>query len=43
LTDNECKDYASKNILINVHSLYKEIVSNTILQKIIELYELDDF
>jgi len=36
LTDSETKDFASKNILMNVNILFKKIIENVQLKKIVK-------
>jgi len=40
LTDSETKDFASKNILMNVNTLFKKIMENVQLKKIVKEKEI---
>jgi len=43
LTENETKDFASKNILMNVSTLFKGVLTNSKLLRIIQKYGENDF
>jgi len=40
LTDSETKDFASKNILMNVNTLFKKIMENVQLKKFVKEKEI---